>query len=96
MKKIDSIAREILKIIPMTDNEKIAFRLITMYSEINPCYFITIFQACKLSRKLTEIGLANSITMGSGWKESIWKLDENAISNYIIYQRTKAIREILS
>lgn len=96
MKKIDAIAKEILEIIPMTDNEKLAFRLITMYSEINPCYFISIFQACKLWRKLAEIGLSNSITMGSGWKESKWKLDENAVSNYIIYQRTKAIQDILS
>lgn len=96
MKKINAIAREILEIIPMTDNEKVAFHLMTMYSEINPCYFITIFQACELSRKLTEIGLSNSITMGSGWKESIWKLDENARSNYIRCQRSKTILEILS
>ncbi|MBG6186415.1 hypothetical protein IWX80_000750 [Flavobacterium sp. CAN_S2] len=57
---------------------------------------MTIFQACKLSQKLAEIGLSNSITMGSGWKESKWKLNENAISNYIICQRTQAIEELLS
>ncbi|WP_196852223.1 hypothetical protein [Flavobacterium sp. CAN_S2] len=94
--KIDAIASKILKIITMTDNEQLAFRLIIICSEINPCHFMTIFQACKLSQKLAEIGLSNSITMGSGWKESKWKLNENAISNYIICQRTQAIEELLS
>jgi hypothetical protein len=96
MKKIELFATEILEIIPMTDNEQLAFRLITICSEINPCHFMTIFQTCKLSRKLTEIGLSNSITMGSRWTESKWKLNENAISNYIICQRTQAIEELLS
>jgi hypothetical protein len=96
MKKIDAIAREILEIIIMTDNEQLAFRLITICSEINPCHFMTIFQACKLSQKLTEIGLSNSITMGNRWTESKWKLDENAISNYIICQRSTAILEVLA
>jgi hypothetical protein len=96
MKNIESITNEILEIIPMTENEILAFNELTICSEINPCHFMTIFEACKLSRKLTVIGLSNSINMGSGWAESRWKLDENAISNYIIYQRTKAIQEILS
>jgi hypothetical protein len=96
MNKIESISREILEIIPMTDNEKLAFFEIMFGAEINPCNFMEIFEACKLSRKLTEIGLSNSIYMGRNCAQSQWKLDENAISNYVVYQRSKAIQEILS
>ena len=55
-----------------------------------------VYDIAKLSRRLNEIGLTNSLAIYSDPDDVEFKLSPTAITNYIEKNRTETIKELLS
>lgn len=80
---IQTIIEQILEKIPMDKWEKIEFSILIDGRETNPTYTMDMTDVGKLSKKLNDIGLLNSFTLGRGPDDVKWKLKPNGISNYV-------------